>query len=128
MERSTELFAAICLLVVGFSHIAQPQAWVDFFTRLRDKGPAGVLIVAFLSLPFGAFIVAFHNVWSGLPIILTLFGWAQVIKGSLYLIAPQLGMRSLSRVTPERSWMFVVGGAFSLCISAVLWYLVFFQR
>ena len=128
MEKPTELLAAICFLVIALSNIAQPQAWLDFFIWLRGKGRAGVFAVAFLSLPFGAFIVAFHNVWTGLPVVLTLIGWAQVSKGALYLIAPQVGLRTLARLTPERAWMIVAGGFVFLCLSAVLWYLVLFQR
>ena len=82
MEKSTELFAAISFLVIGLSHVAQPRAWVDLFIRLRELGHPGVFAVAFMSLPFGTFIVAFHNVWTGLPIVLTILGWAQVLKGA----------------------------------------------
>jgi hypothetical protein len=30
----------------------------------------------FLALWFGTIIVAFHNVWSGLAMVVTLLGWA----------------------------------------------------
>lgn len=128
MEKAAELFAAICFLVIGLSHMAQPRAWVDLFIRLREKGHSGVFIVAFMSLPFGAFIVAFHNVWTGLPILLTLVGWAQVIKGGTYFIVPQLGLKALATVAPQRAWTIVVGGFVFLCLSGVLWYVVLFQR
>jgi len=65
------------LLVIGLSHVAQPRAWVEFFVWLRGKGHAGVFVNGFLSLGFGSFIVAFHNVWNGLPVILTLLGWGK---------------------------------------------------
>jgi hypothetical protein len=129
MERATEIFAAIGLLVIGLSHMLQSQAWVEFFIWVRGKGRVGVFVLAFLSLNLGAFIVAFHNVWRGLPIVLTVFGWLQVFKGTLYFIAPGLGVRSLARVSSERAWIYVVGGVVSLVISAVLWYgIVFTSR
>ena len=40
MERATEIFAAIQLLVIGLSHVFQPRAWVEFFLWLREKGQA----------------------------------------------------------------------------------------
>lgn len=125
MERATEIFAAVQFLVIGLSHIAQPRAWVEFFVWLRGKGRAGVFVNGLLSLGFGSFIVAFHNVWEGLPTVLTVVGWAQVLKGLVSLVLPQVAMRGLTRVSPDRAWEFVVGGFLSLALSAVFWYLVF---
>ena len=125
MEKATELFAAIFLMVIGLSHMAQPRAWIDFFIALRNKGQVGVFVNGFLTLSFGAFIVAFHNVWQGLPVLLTLLGWAQVLKGLMNFVAPQLALWGLRRLKPERAWLFVVGGIFALALSAVLWYIFF---
>ena len=124
MEKPTEVFAAVFLLVIGLSHVAQPRAWVEFFVWLRGKGHAGVFVNGFLSLGFGSFIVAFHNVWNGLPVILTLLGWAQVLKGLLSFVAPQVALWGLARVSSERAWQFIVGGVLALALSAVLWYIV----
>ena len=124
MEKATEVFAAVFLMVVGLSHVAPPRAWVEFFVWLHGKGHAGVFVNGFLSLGFGSFIVAFHNVWNGLPVILTLLGWAQVLKGLLSFVAPQVALWGLARVSSERAWQFVVGGALALALSAALWYIV----
>ncbi len=122
MERETEIFAAVQFLVIGLSHLAQPRAWVDFFVWLRGKGSAGVFANGFLSLWFGSFLVAFHNVWEGLPTVVTLLGWAQVLKGLVSFVLPQVAMRGLARVSPERAWEFRVGGIVALALSAVCWY------
>src|SRR5262245_28174583 len=66
MEQSTELLATILFLGIGLSHLLQPLAWVEFFTWLRQRGRAGVFVEGFMCLGFGALIVAFHNVWSGM--------------------------------------------------------------
>jgi hypothetical protein len=125
VEKATEVFAAVFLSVIGLSHMAQPRAWVEFFVWLRGKGHAGVFVNGFLCLGFGAFIVAFHNVWNGLPMILTLLGWGQVVKGLVAFVAPEISMWGLQRVSLERAWQFVVGGVFALALGAVLWYVVF---
>jgi len=125
VEKATEVFAAVFLSVIGLSHLAQPRAWVEFFVWLRGKGHAGVFVNGFLCLGFGAFIVAFHNVWRGLPVILTLIGWGQVVKGLVAFVAPQVSLWGLARISPERAWMFVVGGVFALALGAMLWYIVF---
>lgn len=70
MEQALEVFAAIHFLIVGLSHVVQRRAWVDFFIWLRERGHAGVFVHGFLSLGFGSMILAFHNVWSGLPSVL----------------------------------------------------------
>lgn len=111
MERAIEVFAGLNFLIIGLSHLARPHVWVDFFIWLRGKGHAGVFVNGFLSLGFGAIIVAFHNVWSGWAMVLTIMGWAQVLKALLSFVFPQIGMRTLERVSHERAWEFMVAGA-----------------
>jgi hypothetical protein len=123
MERAVEIVAAVNFFVIGLSHAFQPRAWVDFFTWLRGKGHAGVFVNGFLSLGFGSLIVAFHNVWTGLPTILTVIGWAQIVKALVSFVRPQWGMRSLQRVSPERASEFVVAGIISLLLSALMAYM-----
>ena len=124
-QRSIELFAALYFLVIGLSHILHPHAWVDFFIRLREQGPSGAFTEGFLSLSFGALIVAFHNVWSGLPMVLTLIGWGQVAKGAARFLLPQLGVRLYQRVAHDRAGEFRTAGAFALALAGFLFYLVF---
>ena len=128
MERAVEVFAAIHCLAIGLSHVAQPTAWVEFFIWLREKGKVGVFVNGFLSLSFGSIIVAFHNVWTGLPAVLTVLGWAQVLKGVLSFTVPQFAMRSLNRVSPERSGEFVWAGVVLLGFGGLFWYMALTQR
>ena len=123
MEQATEVFAAIYLLGIGLSHVVHPHVWVEFFTWLREKGRAGMFVEGFLSLSFGALVVAFHNVWSGLPVVLTLVGWGQVLKGLVRFAAPQLSLRVYERVTPERAWQFRVAGIVALALGCLFAYM-----
>ncbi|HEV2852040.1 MAG TPA: hypothetical protein VHC97_04475 [Thermoanaerobaculia bacterium] len=123
MEASVQLFAAINFLVVGISHILAPRAWANFFDLLRQKGEPGVFVVGFMSLFFGSIIAAFHNVWSGLPVVLTVIGWAQVLKALIYFAFPSFGLRRLGTVPPERARLFVYGGFFSLALAGFFIYL-----
>ena len=122
IERNIQMFAAISFLVIGLSHLLQPYVWVAFFTWVREKGRAGMFVEGFLSLTFGALVVAFHNVWSGLPIVLTLVG-CQVLKSLMRFVAPQLSLRVYRRVSPERAWEFRVAGVFALALSFLCGYL-----
>ena len=119
-ERATEIFAVVNFIVIGLSHLVQPRAWVHFFVLLREKGHPGVFANGMLSLLVGSIIVAFHNVWSGLPILLTLIGWAQVLKGLVALVAPAVSMKGLMRVSEERAYEFQYAGALFLVISGVI--------
>ena len=125
MERAVEGFAAVCFLGVGLSHVVQPLAWVEFFIWLRGQGRCGVFVDGLLSLTFGALVVAFHNVWAGPPVVLTLIGWAQVLKGTVRLVAPGVGLRAYGRIAPERAWHFRVAGLLALALSALCGYLAF---
>lgn len=127
MEQAVQLYAAIAFLVIGLSHLIHPGAWVVFFQALAARGTTGVFMEGFLTLSFGALIVAFHDVWHGPAIVLTLIGWAQVLKGAARFIAPQIGLRVMQRVSAEKTWHFQVAGVFALALSAFLAWLRFFS-
>ena len=124
VHSAIELLACIQFLIIGLSHLVQPRAWVTFFVALRGNGLAGVFVNGFLSLWFGSVIVVFHNVWTGLPVILTVIGWSQIIKAAVSFVAPQLAMRGLARVAIERAWEFQVAGAVFIGLSGLMAYLV----
>ena len=119
-ERATEIFAVVNFIVIGLSHLVQPRAWVHFFVLLREKGHPGVFANGMLSLLVGSIIVAFHNVWSGLGMVVTLIGWGQVIKGLMALVVPAVSMKGLMRVSEERAYEFQYAGALFLLISGVI--------
>ena len=115
-----EVLAILNFAITGASHLLQPQVWVEFFTKLRGQGRAGVFFIAFLSLGFGSLVVAFHPVWTGLPVVLTVFGWAQVAKALTYFLFPGYALEKLAVVTPERGWMFRLWGVAFLVFAALL--------
>jgi len=125
MERSVEIFAIILLGVIGLSHLLQPRAWVEWFTFLRDQGQAGAFADGFLHLPLAGVIIGFHNVWSGIPVVLTLLGWSFLIKSLIRFCAPKVGLKMMARVSVERAWEFQAAGAGLLVVVAVLGYGVF---
>jgi hypothetical protein len=122
MERAIQIYAIINFIVIGLSHALRPRAWVDFFVFLRERGEAGVFASAFLSLLFGSIIVAFHNVWSGIPLVLTLLGWAQVIKALINFVFPAVGLRKLQTISQERASVFVLPGILFLILAGLLGY------
>src|ERR1044072_8959996 len=96
MEISVQELTAIFFLVTGLDPIPQPRVGVQFFIMVREKGEVGSFINAFVHFPLGAFIVAFHNIWHGLPgLIVTIIGWGLTIKGTIYFLFPRFGVRML---------------------------------
>lgn len=110
MEIAIEKLAVICFFLFGISHVVQPRSWAEFFIWLREKGTTGSFINGWIHFPLGALIVAFHNVWQGIPAVLTVLGYTWVIKGFIYFVFPQYGLKMMQRVSVERAWHFVAGG------------------
>jgi hypothetical protein len=125
MERSVEILAVVLLGVIGLSHVVQPRAWADFFIFIRGKREVAAFIDGFLHLPVAALIIGFHNVWSGIPAILTLLGWALLIKSLLRFCLPAHGLRMMAHVSVERAWEFQVAGAGLLFLAGLLGYGVY---
>lgn len=120
VQHAVQVFAVIHLGTMGLSHVLAPRAWVEFFLRLRAAGDPGVFVAGAISLLFGSVVAAFHPVWSGPGVVLTLVGWGQVLKGSLYLVFPAIGRRGLARVQPGRERGFVLAGAGLLGVVGVV--------
>src|ERR1700687_2220023 len=74
------------LIAVSLSMFAHAQATVEIMKAIIQDPPL-LFIAGLLGVTAGLAIVLAHNVWSGgaLPIIVTLFGWASLIKGALLL-------------------------------------------
>jgi hypothetical protein len=125
VEQATQVFAAVSLLVIGLSHLLQPKAWVAYFQALAGQGEAGAFVEGFLCLTFGGIIVGFHNIWHGPALVLTLLGWAQVLKGLGRFVAPRLAIQIMARASLERAWLFRVGGVVGLLLSGFIWWLRF---
>jgi hypothetical protein len=119
VERALEIFAVIHFGLIGLSHVLRHRAWAEFFIRLRGRGHAGVFVHGFLSLSFGAVIVALHRVWSGRPMVLSIVGVLYLVKALQCFVFPGLSLRSLERVSLERSRMFVGAGVMFLVVAGV---------
>lgn len=128
MERAVQIFAVVHLTVIGLSHIFAGRAWSQFFLWLRTKEEAGVLVVGAMSLWFGSIIVAFHGVWTGIPLVLTLLGWAQVLKALIYLTFPRYGLKRLQWAPIERHHIFKYPGFILLGLSGLLGYHLFADK
>lgn len=118
MERSVQIFVLASLFVVGLSHALRPSAWKSYFDMLKREGQAGIAVNGLMTLWFGAFVVAFHNVWSGPAMVVTLIGWSQLLKGAAHLCIPGVGERSFRLVDQNAEKKFMLAGG-AMCVLAV---------
>lgn len=105
-----ERLTALAFIITGLSHVAAPRAWSRFFIAMRDKGAVPGFMNAYLHIPLGLLIAAFHPVWSGPGLLVTLIGWSLVAKGTLYFLRPQLALKSMAHVSEARAERFRIAG------------------
>lgn len=68
------------------------------------------LIAGTVALLVGLFLVNLHNAWYSYPAaIVSLIGWASVLKGVFYLFLPEAHLSKVLHVLSERSWYLIDG-------------------
>jgi hypothetical protein len=90
MESTLFLAQLLCWIfaVLGVSLLVAP-AWYDAITKDILKSPSMIHMGSFLSLAMGVAIVLVHNVWEwSFALIVTLFGWANIVKAIVPLWFP----------------------------------------
>jgi len=120
MEKSLAIFAIINFTIIGLSHLFQHQGWREFFAMLCEKGKAGAFANGFLTLASGSLIIAFHNIWTGIPMVLTFVGWAYLLKSLVIFIFPDWNLRSMASVENASATKFRLAGLGLLIVAAVL--------
>ncbi|MGA8671364.1 MAG: hypothetical protein WB679_15885 [Terracidiphilus sp.] len=118
----TRLIGLYCIVVIP-SMVLHRQATVDWMTALLNNAPL-MWVLSVITLTIGLAMVLAHNVWSGgaLPVVVTLVGWAALIKGLLFLFLPS-GIESEFILSALRSpLLFYVWMAPSLVIGIYLTY------
>ena len=120
MEAGIERLTALVFIILGLSHVAAPRVWVRFFIDMRAKGDVAGLLNAFVHLPVGLLILAFHPVWSGSGLLVTLIGCGLTLKGTLYFLWPSLASWSMARVGEDKAWHFQVAGAAAVAVGVFI--------
>ena len=106
----------IYCLIVGLTMMANRQTMVDAVNALI-RSPPLVLLAGVFAVAVGLGLVVGHNVWSGgaLPVVVTLVGWASLIKGAALLALPPGQMAKLyEALRYERFYLAYVGVTLAL--------------
>ena len=128
MAESIAIFASINFAIIGLSHMFQFPGWRDFFHQLHSMGRAGAFANGMITLLLGSLIVSFHNIWTGVPIILTLIGWGYILKSTIIFLNPDWGLRSMERVKNDSHLKLRIVGAVLIAIAVVIALCVVFDQ
>ena len=82
----------------------------EFFQKLHSMGHAGAFANGMITLLMGSWIVSFHNIWTGVPVILTLIGWGYILKSAAIFVYPQWNLRSMGNVEHSPKLKFRIAG------------------
>jgi len=87
----SRLIGLYCVFI-SLAMMAHKQATVAALDAII-RNPGALLMAGLLGLVAGLAIVLAHNVWSGgiQAVLVTLFGWVALIKGSVLLFLPPEG-------------------------------------
>jgi len=129
MFMETTLFIArviaVMYLAIGLGILLSPDYYRKTFDAMLKN--SGIMYLGgFLALIVGYLIVAYHNIWvKDWTVIITIFGWAALIKGVLILAFPQ-GMVDFSASFLKKKNFTIIGFGV-LVIGAILGYFGFFM-
>jgi hypothetical protein len=95
-SEAVQFVLMVLCTLFGVSHIVRPAIWTEFFGWLHAAGHRGVVLKTFaLELWPAMMIVTLHQVWSGPGMVITLYGWAQLIKIAIAMLMPEITLRGL---------------------------------
>ena len=120
MHTAVQSAAAILLTMIGLSQLFGHRAWTEWITKICAQGQAGILRVRIPTLLAGVLIAICHNVWTGIPALLTIFAWLLILKGVVTIVFPKMALRNMARVRPEHSRLLWVPGVLMLAIGVLL--------
>jgi uncharacterized protein YjeT (DUF2065 family) len=123
METGIERLAALAFVITGLSHIAAPRVWARFFIDMRERGEVGGFLNAYVHIPLGLLIVAFHWVWTWPAMVVTLVGCALTFKGALYFTWPGLALRGMAHISEANAWNFRAVGVAALALGLVIFWI-----
>jgi len=115
----------LSLLIAALSMFLDRDSVIEMASALIDDR-ALLLIVGLIALGIALALVLGHNVWSGglFPLIVTLFGWSQLLRGLALLLLPaetQVAFFQLMRLED----LFYVYAGIPLVLGAYLAYASF---
>lgn len=98
MELSIQFMAGVSLTLLGLSYLIATKDWIMWIENLERQGRKASLTIGSINLLIGSFILAFHWVWQGWPLLVTLIGAMALLKAATYLLCPGWLPAKLSKI------------------------------
>lgn len=124
----TSIFIAkilgLAYTVIGIGMIADKDYYYKMMNKMRTNTPV-LYLGGIMALVIGFLIVMYHNVWiESWIVIITILGWAALIKGVLLLLIPEAFM-DLTTSWFKNKNSFLPIGVCALILGLVLGYFGF---
>src|SRR5215510_16048615 len=118
-------FIGLFLVIAALSMFLVKDSVVEMATALIDDR-ALLLIVGLIALGIGLAIVVGHNLWTAglFPLVITLFGWSQLLRGLALLLLPAETQIAFFQVMRLEDFFYIYAGI-PLVIGAYLTYVGF---
>ena len=115
----------ITFLVMGIGILGNSNFYKKMIKDFTENPPA-IYIGGLIALAIGCFMVVLHNSWTkDWSVIITIFGWAVLIKGLFLIVLPKLSIR-FSNAFKEMKNFLKVWGIIAAIVGCLLCWLGFF--
>jgi len=116
----------VYLVVIGISLLINRKSFQEVMGSFA-KSPGVLFLGGVIALLFGLFIVNIHNVWKFYwVVIITIFGWASLIKGLTLMICPRFMIR-MAEAYKKNTGLLIFQSLIVLVLGAVLIYAGYFS-
>ena len=117
--RAIEIYYGILLLSLGVSFFTATHQWKKLITYWLEY-PEQYVLLAFILLPLGIFTILLHNIWLGLGVIVTVFGWLISIKAVVVLCFPSLVHRLTTTLLVKKKLLNILSIIYGIMGALVL--------
>ncbi len=115
MELSVQFMTAVSLIILGLSYLSATKDWIMWLEHLERKANRASLSLGLINLLIGSFILGFHWIWQGWPLLVSLIGAIALLKAGLYLLYPAWLPKKLSKLHKQlANWLKSAGVLFVL--------------
>jgi uncharacterized membrane protein HdeD (DUF308 family) len=116
---------ALFYVIVGLGMLFNTGYYRKMYEQ-AVKNPSMLLVSGMFALVAGIFLVLFHNFWVySWEVIITVIGWAALIKGILLLLIPGQ-MMDMSKKWFKKKYLVASSGGVAVLLGVLLGYYGFF--
>jgi len=111
-------------LVLGLSLLVYSKSWQKLIAKWQ-KDHFSLIAIMIMTLILGLVVLRMYSAWeTNVWILVTITGWAMVLKGAFYLLAPERWIKDWVAMAKSEG-LIGLGGVVTIAIGAVLSYHVY---